>query len=165
MVELLLLVIIIALVVLTIRGGKRGTPDAPLVILSPGQYHLTLAPQLERAQAFIASIAAQFSGTYQPRGDIPTQYFEVRDPQVFAPREKCYLLAATRRGGMLYFQAINPPSRGARYHALREFSDAVLVHHPLAGELDVQGEQALREAVDAAATRLEIVSKTLPEND
>jgi hypothetical protein len=106
--ESLLLITIITLVVLTIRRARPVVLENPVIIQRPGQYHITLAPQLNRAQIFIEQIAGQFSKTHSPQGDISSQYFEVRDPKVFARGESCYLLAATLRDGLLYFQAINP---------------------------------------------------------
>ena len=48
--ESLLLITIVALVVLAIRRGKPVVLDNPVIIHRRGQYHITLAPQLNRAQ-------------------------------------------------------------------------------------------------------------------
>ena len=57
MIELIILVILIALIVLAIRSGKSAALENPLIIERAGQYHITLAPQLNLAQSFIEAIA------------------------------------------------------------------------------------------------------------
>ena len=106
--ELFLLILLVTIILWSIRSGKSVVLDEPIIIHRPGQYHITLAPQLKRAQTFIEQIAKQFALSPAPPGDLPSLYFEVRDPQVFAEGQTCYLLAVAWRGGMLYFQAINP---------------------------------------------------------
>ncbi len=59
MIELIILVILITLVVLTIRSGKSVVLENPLIIERAGQYHITLAPQLNLALPFIEAIAKQ----------------------------------------------------------------------------------------------------------
>ena len=100
-VELFLLVLLIALVVLVIRGGKTAALEKPLIIQSPGRYHITLAPDLERVQTFIEEITGQFTQSNPPRQDLPGQFFEIRDPDVPVQQGKCYLLAVSFRGGLL----------------------------------------------------------------
>jgi len=151
------------------RYGKTAVLDTPIIIHQPGQYHLTLAPQLSCVQAFIENIAKQFLEVHQPQGDIPTLYFEVRDPNVPARGENCYLLAAAFRGGMLCFQAINPRPllRDADSHlkTLREFSGAVLVQLPVAQVVDGCGAEKLADTIKLAAQRMKIAVKTLQEMD
>jgi hypothetical protein len=166
--ELFLLMLLVTLVVMSIRRGKPTVLDNPLVIEQPGQYHITLAPQLERAQTFIEQVAGQFARSLPP-GEIPTRFFEVHDRNLL-PREKgVYLLAATYRGGLLYFQAINPQPllRDADSHLkqVREFSEAVLALHPL--EHPAGGDEAdkLRSAVETAALQMKIDVKMLVETD
>lgn len=167
MAELLILIILVALVVLAIRRGKPVVLDDPLVIQRPGLCHMTLAPQLERAQPLVEKIAERFAESHQAQGDIPTQYFEVHDPNVSIQGGGFYLLAAASRNGMLYFQAINPQPllRDADSHikSLREFSDAVLVLHPLSERIDGQGGGKLRDAAESVAHQLNIVVKSLHE--
>src|SRR4030067_2305694 len=121
MVELFLLTLLIILIVLSIRRGKPVVLDNPLIIQRPGQYHITLAPQLDRAQTFIEQIAARFPLPNPPpqagdganeslrevfvKGALPSRFFEVRDPGVLAREGSSYLLAAAYRGGLLYFHA------------------------------------------------------------
>ena len=174
--ESLLLITLITLVVLTIRRNKPVVLDNPVIIQRPGQYHITLAPQLNRAQNFIEQIAKLFAQLTSPKGDLATQYFEVFDPKVFAKGENCYLLAITLRGGMLYFQAVNPKplphdaamsfshDASSHYQTLREFSELVLQQHPLAEPADAQDDEKLRAAVDTVAGQMKIIVKVLQAN-
>jgi len=164
--ESLLLLTIITLIVITIRRARPVILENPVTIHRPGQYHITLAPQLNRVQTFVEQIAKQFIQSHHPKGDLPTQYFEVRDPKVFSKGQDSYLLAVTLRGGELYFQAANPkPAKHEadnRYNTLREFSEAVLQHHPLSGTADESGVESLRATVEAIATPLQITVEVLP---
>jgi hypothetical protein len=161
--ELVLLVVLVALVLLAICRAPRGAPDDPLVIRHPGKYHITLAPQLARAQAFIENIVGCFSESGCQAGDIPTQYFEVCDAG--SPSQGQYLLAVAVRGGTLYFQAINPPpllrDADSPLKTLREFSEAVLQQLPLSEHADGQCGGQLSAAIDAAAGRSHLVVKVL----
>ena len=165
MVESFLLLCLITIVFLTIRRGKPVVLDNPVIIQRAGQYHITLAPQLNRAQAFIESIAKQFP--LQTSNEFATQYFEVRDPVVFAQGEHFYLLAVALRGGMLYFQAINPQpllhDADSHLKTMREFSDTVLALHPLARLSDTQSLKNLESAIKSAAQLLKIDVKPLRE--
>ena len=168
MFELFLLILLVTIIVLSIRSGKSVVLDEPIIIHRTGQYHITLAPQLSLAQTFIEQIAKQFALSHTPQGDTPSQYFEVRDPQ-FAQGETGYLLAIAWRGGMLYFQAINPQPllRDTNSHlkTLREFSEAVLALHPLTEPVDAAEAEHLRATVDWVANQSMITVKILDEND
>lgn len=168
-VELIILLVLAAVVVIGIRYGRTAAPESPVIIHQPGRYHITLAPQLTPAQAFIENIAEQFSAIHQPQGDIPTVYFEVHDPNLSALREKFYLLAAAYRGGALYFQAINPQPllRDADSHlkTVRDFSAAVLVQIPLSESGDELGTAKLCAAVESAAQQNRVIAKILRETD
>ena len=227
--ESLLLITLITLVVLTIRRARPVILENPVIIQRPGQYHITLAPQLNRAQTFIEQIAKQFTQLHPPnghgsnatpdnetrharfplpnplnettshstklpeaaakslvipqageganeslrevfvKGDLPTQYFEVRDPKVFSQGESSSLLAIALRGGVLYFQAVNPKpllrDADSHYKTLREFSESVLQHHPLLEPADELGAEKLRAAVDTIAGQLKIAVKVLQTAD
>lgn len=142
MYEAFFLAVLIPLVIFLMRPGKTVLYDSPLVVHRPGQYHLTLAPALSGAQNFLEHIAHEVGASLA--GDVATQFYEVRAGER-------YLLAVGFRGGLLYFQAILPPSRGGDYQALREFSEQVLVHHPLSAAPDESGAVRLCAAVDVAA--------------
>jgi hypothetical protein len=163
--ESLLLITIITLVVLTIRRAKPVVLENSVTIQRPGQYHIILAPQLNRAQTFIEQIANKFILLHPPKGDLSSQYFEVRDPKVFAQGQNCYLLAVTLRDGMLYFQAINPQpllhDADSHLKALREYSETVLQQHPHSEPADEQWAEELHDSVDTIAGQLKIAVKAL----
>jgi len=163
--ELLLLITIVTLVVLAIRRGKRVVLDNPVIIHRRGQYHITLAPQLNRAQTFIEQIARQFMLLHPPQGDLPTQYYEVRDPMVFARGESAYLLATSLRDGILYFQAINPQpliyDADSHYKTLREFFVSAMMQHPRSTPADEQWAEKLRESTGKVAGQLNITVEAL----
>jgi len=167
--ETLLTLTIISLIILTIRRARPVILENPVNIQRPGQYSITLAPQLNQAQSFVEQIAKRYIESYHPKGDLPTQYFEVRDPKVFSKGQKSYLLAVSLRGGELYFQAVNPKDsrHGAESHykTVHEFSESVLQHHPLSGSADESGEESLRAAVEAIAAPLQITVEELPASD
>ena len=167
--ETLLVLTLVTLIVLTIRRGKPVILDNPVIIQRPGHYHITLAPQLNRAQIFIEQIAQHFIQLHLPQRDLPTQYFEVRDPTVFSQGENCYLLAIALRDGIFYFQAINPQplihDADSHYKTLREFSEAVLKQHPLSEPADELGGERLRTGVDTIAAQLKIAVKILQATD
>jgi hypothetical protein len=167
--ESLLLLTIITLIVITIRRARPVILENPVNIHRPGQFHITLAPQLNRAQTFVEQIAKQFIQLHHPKGDLPTQYFEVRDPKVFSKGQNSYLLAVSLRGGELYFQAVNPKTSKheaeSHYKTVHEFSESVLQHHPLAGSVDESSTESLRAAVEATAAPLQITVEVLPPTD
>lgn len=146
MYELLILALLLIVTVLALRPAR---PAAPLIVHSPGRYHLTLAPQLRDQQAFLEQIAELYLLSHVPQGDLPGQYL-----RVIAGDAGCYLLAIAQRKGTLYFQAIvAPPGRDqvGQLEAIREFSGAVLAQLPLTDTLDTSGSGALHAAVALAA--------------
>ena len=151
MIELIIFAVLITLIVLTIRSGKSVVLENPLIIERVGQYHITLAPQLNLAQPFIEAIAKQLNTPREASQNSTTQCFEVRDRQVTAQRHDFYLLAITLRNGMLYFQAITPHplvrDQDSHIKTLMKFANAVLVHLPATGKHDA----ALDERIVVAA--------------
>lgn len=142
--ELTVLIIVIAVVVWAIHGGKQAVFESPLVIDRPGLY-ITLAPQLGCAQAFIEHIAEQCGEAGSPAGDVPTQFFEVH------AEAHAYLLAASWRAGVWYFQGILPGGVDRQLQHIRAFSEAVLANHPQAELADVQYAPRLRQVVEGVA--------------
>ena len=169
MCESLLLITIITLVVLTIRRARPVVLENPVIIQRPGQYHITLAPQLNRAQTFIEQIAKQFAQLHPPQGDLPGQYFEVRDPKVFSQGESCYLLAVAMRGGILHFQAVNPQplphDADSHYQTVRKFSEAALEQYPPSEFAAERGAEKLCGVIDTIAGQMNIAVKVLHETD
>ncbi|MDO9010580.1 MAG: hypothetical protein Q7U78_02060 [Gallionella sp.] len=155
MYEALLLAVLVVLVILVMR--KPVTLDSPLIIQHPGQYHITLAPQLAHARSFLELITGKFAEAAPHEGDAATQYFEVRETEV--PGAARYLLAVGSRAGILYFQAINPQpllkDADSHYETVRSFSEQVMVQlAPLAENRDAA--VSLRTVVEAAAQQLNI---------
>jgi hypothetical protein len=167
--ETLLVLTLVTLVILTIRRARPVILDSPVIIQRPGQYHITLAPQLNRAQTFVEQLARHFSLLHLTQRDLPSQYFEVRDPNVFSKGEDCYLLAIALREGIFYFQAINPQplihDADSHYKTLHEFSETVLKQHPFSEAADEPGCGKLRAGVDAVAGQLKIAVKVLQATD
>lgn len=157
--ESLLLLTLITLVVLTIRRSKPVVLDRPLVINRPGKYHITFAPQLNPAQSFIEAIAAQ-AGDASRLADSEIFCYAVHDAKVATDKDKLYLMAVAARGGMLYFQAINPmpvlSDKESHHRTMSEFATAVLADFPLQGAADDASARHLRDAVQAAAQERQI---------
>lgn len=136
MIELLTLSIVVAIVVTLIKPGRTPPLDNPLIIERVGQFHATLAPQLNLAQPLIEAISQGVHEEALPEGDSETLCFEVRDADVSAHGHKFYLLGLTRRNGVLYFQAIAPKpltpdtNRDTPYKILQDFAAKVLVNIP-----------------------------------
>ena len=152
MYELVILVVLVAVIVLSIRGGKKHL-DTPIIIHLPGQYHITLAPRLERAELFIKKIAEQFRTSHTSQTDIATQFFEISDSTDSGRNEVNYWLAIAWRNGTLFFQAITGDYAIAEENLqkLREYSEAVLVNHPPREPLDHSGGDHLRQVVETMA--------------
>jgi hypothetical protein len=144
MFELFFLAGLVALVVWSIRGKKTVVFDEPVIFQESGLYHATIAPQFTKSQHLIAEIAQQFRQT--DRADIATQCFDLHDVGLH------YLMAVTRRAGVLYFQVIRHEAEGIQ--SLRSFSEQVLLHHPLT--LPLSDPVDLIDAVHAAARSLKI---------
>jgi len=164
--ETLLTLTIITLIIITIRRARPVILENPVNIHRPGQFHIMLAPQLNQAQSFVEQIAKRYIESYHPKGDLPTQYFEVRDPNVFSKGRESYLLAVSLRGGELYFQAVNPEAAKqeaeSHYKTLHDYSESVLQNHPLSGSADESGVDSLRSTVQAIAAPLQINVEVLP---
>lgn len=156
MIETLTIFTLCILYIIFFRPGKTPPLNNPLVIERSGQYHMTLAPQLNLAQPYIEAIAKQ-AGTLNDASQYSlTQYFKVRDKQVKSHGQDCYLLAITARTGMLYFQATGPDS-GDDNSDLRTISHSanlVLERFPATGihnkEMD---ERIVATALEAARSR------------
>jgi hypothetical protein len=133
--------------------------DHPLIISRPGQYHITIAPQLNPAQSFLEAIAQQM-GSVATLSDSELCCYAVHDAKVATDKDKLYLLALAVRGGMLYFQAINPmpvlSDKESHHRTLSEFANAVLIEHPLSGVADELSGRSLCAAVQTVAQARQI---------
>lgn len=167
--ETLLLITVITLVVLTIRRARPVVLDNPVVIHRLGHYHIILAPQLNRAQTFVEQIAKPYILMHPPLEDIPTQYYEIRDPIVFAKGESIYFLAITLRHGILYFQAVNPKpllhDTDSHLKTLHEVSETAMKQYPLTKPADELWAKKLRDTVETIAGQMKISVKELQAAD
>jgi hypothetical protein len=150
MIETATLITLCMLFLIFFRPGKTPPLENPLVIERAGKYHMTLAPQLNLAQPFVEEIAKQVATS---AGSGVPQYFAVYDKQVTAHGFEFYLLAVTRRNGMLYFQAGRPSSGelASQLPVIREFADQTLARFPDEGAPDIAPDSALCAAVQEAA--------------
>lgn len=157
MIELALLIAVVAAVVLALRGG--GGADEPVIVRLPGQYHITLAPQLESSRSFVEALAQRLVGGSHPSGDTPTRCFRIGREDDF------YLLAVAFRKGVFFIQAIAPRplvrDDASHLASLREFSDAVLLHYPPVPPLDAEGAENVDNAVEEAARQAGAVAVKL----
>ncbi len=128
MIETLTIITLSVLFLIFFRPGKTPPLNNPLVIQRPGQYHVTLAPQINLAQPFIEDIAKRLGSPAALAANSDTLCFEVRDKEVTAHGKDFYLLAITQRNGMLYFQATGSPSDSAdmRRHDILAFTGNTL---------------------------------------
>lgn len=161
--ETLLLITITTLVVLTVRRSKPAVLDNPVTMHRPGKYHITLAPQLNRAQALVEAVAKQLSGCLAAGAEGVPLYFYVHDEKIFSTGEKFYLLAVSAYAGMSYVQAIKPvPAETAAQHlaTIRTFAATVLAAHPVTQP--TVSDSVLLEAVQHAAQNMHIRVERLP---
>jgi hypothetical protein len=155
MIEFTTLVTLSILYLIFFRPGKTPPLENPLVIERPGQYHMTLAPHLNLAQPFIEEVASRIVSSYDAASGCETKYFEVRDKQVKAHGFDFYLLAVTRRNGMLFFQAARPLSKDqtGQLHTISEFSRSVLARFPDDAAQGCVGEDVAQVVQQVAGQR------------
>lgn len=165
MIETITLITLSLLLVLYFRPGKIPPLNNPLVIERPGQYHVTLAPQLNLAQPFIEAIAKQIVTPVNTMQHSTTQCFEVHDVQVTAHGHKHYLLAVTLRSGMLHFQAIAPSPQeichDSQFNTLIAFADMAMANVPVNGSHDAMLDKLIVSAVKNVAQQNQIEVKSL----
>ena len=165
MIEFTTITVICILLLLYFRPGKTPPLDNPLVIERAGQYHVTLAAQLNLAQPLIEAIAGKLQADNTAKSNDIPQYFEVRDKHAKAHGADYYLLAITPRNGMLYFQAISPQlqNQGSNLGTIRAFSESVLARFPPAGAHNSASTDRILKAVQEVAQMRAIMIKSLPE--
>jgi hypothetical protein len=165
MIEFTTLTIITLILIAILRPGKTPPLSNPLVIERPGQYHMTLAPQLNLAQPFIEAIAKQLTSDNTPRSESSIQCFEIQDKDVAAHGHDRYLLAITQRNDLLYFQAIAPQSlihdKASPYASIKDFAEKVLANIPAhASPHDIM-DQRINTAVQSIAQQRKIIAKEM----
>ncbi len=135
MIEFTTLTIISILLLIYFRPGKTPPLNNSLIIERSGQYHVTLAAQLNLAQPFIEGIAKRLGAVNDANNNSATLYFEVRDQEVTAHGAPIYLLAITQRNGILYFQATPPPQNsGNDLQSIRDVCNTALAPFPSSRE-------------------------------
>ncbi len=162
MIETLTLITLIMLYLIFFRPGKTPPLENPLVIERGGRYHMTLAPQLNLAQPYVEDVAKLLATS---AASSATQCFAVYDKQVTAHGFDFYLLAVTRRNGMVYFQAARPSSKDVltQLSVALAYAEQMLSRYPDEGMRDAAQDQALIAAVQQAASQRSIEVKQLAE--
>jgi hypothetical protein len=163
MIETFTIITLSVLFLIFFRPGKTPPLNNLLVIERPGQYHITLMPLLNLAQPFVESIAQQIGASNEVIRYSKMQCFEVRDNQVVAHGYKSYLLAITRRNGMLYFHAASPQSDDPNSHfpTIKKFADENLSPFPAIGTYDATLDTLIVTATQEAARLRSIEIKHL----
>ena len=151
MIETLTLITLCMLYLIYVRPGKTPPLNNPLIIERPGKYHALLAPNLTLAQPLVEAIAQRLLESPSETGNSSTQFFEVQDTHVTAHGHTAYLLAITKRNGMLYFQAAAPVDNSDHLQTISEFSSKVLEKHPPAGKPDDAINQEIVNATQQIA--------------
>lgn len=153
MIELTLVTLALLFVVFVVKPGRTPPLANPMVINRLGQYHITLAPQLNLAQPLIEDIAKRLGSARELAQNSSTLCFEVRDAEVKAHGQDFYLLAITQRNGMLYFQASTSLADEAktRSNELLAFADKVLLDAPRVGNVDEQLNERIALAAQEVA--------------
>lgn len=151
MLETFTIVTISLLLVIYFRPGKTEPLMNPLVINRGGQFHAVLAPMLNLAQPLLENISRQFGEQERQSGNSQPRYFKVKDKEVKAHGKDFYLLAATLRDGVLYFQATAPQDNSSDFETIRAFSDAELSRHPANAANSEAAEAAMVNTIQTVA--------------
>lgn len=153
MIETLTLITISIIALIIFRPGKTPPLENPLVIDRVGLFHAVLAPKINLAQPLLENISRRVTDEMRAGGNTPPLYFRVEDKEVKAHGQDYYLLAATLRDGVLYFQAAAPGKNQGDLEAVSTFSGAELSRHPETRAYDEQTATALVDAIKAAANQ------------
>jgi hypothetical protein len=153
MLETLTIITLCVLGLIFFRPGKTEPLNSPLIINRIGQFNAVLAPMLNLAQPLLENISRHLGEQERQNGNTDPLYFKVSDKEVKAHGKDFYLLAATLRDGVLYFQATAPDERNSGLDTIRSFSDAEMSRHPAAeAEHSDSAESALKNAIQTAAS-------------
>ncbi|HEY5993038.1 MAG TPA: hypothetical protein VIU46_00390 [Gallionellaceae bacterium] len=153
MIETLTLITISLIALIIFRPGKTPPLENPLVINRIGQFHAVLAPRINLAQPLLENISRRVTEEVRAGANTPPLYFKVQDKEVKAHGQDCYLLAATLRDGVLYFQATAPGSNQNELDTIRAFSEAELSRNPETRARADQASASLIDAIHAAASQ------------
>ncbi|MBI1174607.1 MAG: hypothetical protein GC139_04985 [Sideroxydans sp.] len=153
MIETFTIVTLSILALIFFRPGKTEPLKSPLVINRGGQFHAVLAPMINLAQPLLENISRQLGEQERQSGNSQPLYFKVNDKEVKAHGKDFYLLAATLRDGVLYFQAAAPEDKGSDLDTIRAFSEAELTRHPATAAISEAAQAALSDAIQSAASQ------------
>jgi hypothetical protein len=153
MIETLTLITLCTIALLVFRPGKTPPLESPLVINRIGQFHAVLAPKINLAQPLLENISRRVTEEMRQGGNTPPLYFRVEDKEVKAHGQDYFLLAASLRDGVLYFQAAAPDKGKGDLEAIRAFSEAELSRHPETHAPAENTGAALADAIRAAASQ------------
>ncbi len=153
MIETLTLITLSIIALLIFRPGRTPPLENPLTINRIGQFHAVLAPRINLAQPLLEEISRGITGELRQGGNTPPLYFKVTDREVKAHGQDHYLLAATLRDGVLYFQAAAPDKERRDLDTIRAFSEAELSRHPETRARAEGATVALVQAMQAAASQ------------
>lgn len=153
MIETLTIITLSILALIFFRPGKTEPLKSPLVINRGGQFHAVLAPMINLAQPLLENISRHLGEQERQSGNSQPLYFKVTDKEVKAHGKDFYLLAATLRDGVLYFQATAPQDKSSDLDTIRAFSEAELARHPASASHSDAAESALSNAIQAAASQ------------
>lgn len=152
MLETLTVITICVTLLIIFRNGKTEPLKSPLVINRVGQFQAVLAPMLNLAQPMLENISKLLGQQDRQNGNSNPLYFKVRDKEVKAHGKDFYLLAATLRDGVLYFQATAPEDKDSDLDTIRTFSENEMSQHPSENTSHSDAaESALNNAIQAAA--------------
>lgn len=152
MIETLTLITLSVIALILFRPGKTPPLENPLTINRVGQFHAVLAPRINLAQPLLENISHRVNADLRKNNTSPL-YFKVEDKEVKSHGQHFYLLAATLRDGVLYFQAASPVADQGDVETIRAFSEAELSRHPEAAPPEAGARATLAEAVAAAASQ------------
>lgn len=150
MIETLTLITLSVIALILFRPGKTPPLENPLTINRVGQFHAVLAPKINLAQPLLENISHRISEDLRKNNTAPL-YFKIVDKEVNAHGQDFYLLAATLRDGVLYFQAAPPIANQGDVETIRAFSEAELSKHPEDRPPLEEARTTLAEAISAAA--------------
>ncbi|MES1982403.1 MAG: hypothetical protein V4443_07995 [Pseudomonadota bacterium] len=150
MIEFATLVVISVILLIYFRPGKTPPLNNSLIIERAGQYHIVLSPHLNLAQQFVEAIAQELGTTEDQSKNSVTNYFEIFDKHVSEHGHKLFLLAVTKRDGMLYFQACSPApgNQASNLNTIKGFSNAILARYPDAGTYTAELDSPIVAAVE-----------------
>ena len=163
MLETLTIITLSVLALIFFRPGKTEPLMNPLTISRGGQFHAVLAPMLNLAQPLLENISRHLGEQERRSGNTQPRYFKVNDKEVKAHGKDYYLLAATLRDGVLYFQAAAPQDNNSDLDAIRTFSEAELARHPASATHSEAAGAALDTAIQTAVRQRNITLTPLAQ--